>query len=251
MSNTSTLTCISRDGVWHGTCQCGWSLTSRRSGHSGSSALAYVEAHGRTHLRTKHHASSPLRRSRGRTVTLSAINERLLNKAERERYAELTTAVSARTSGSGTKPPMRSTFRDHPTSIALFVLWVPVLAGAFALAMNEDKTPEPHPDPFLWLMLAVLLGGWIPAAMVMARELDDWRRNSVASYLDGIGFSDRAASPVTSSDDDNDYYKSKRQLDHEWYGDHSELNWRDREQAQAWGMDADTYVSNWLEHDKD
>ena len=62
---------------------------------------------------------------------------------------------------------------------------------------------------------------------------------------------DRVASPVTSSDDDNDYYKSKRQLDHEWYGDHSELNWRDREQAQAWGMDADTYVSNWLEHDKD
>jgi hypothetical protein len=50
---------------------------------------------------------------------------------------------------------------------------------------------------------------------------------------------------------DSDDYMSKRQRDHLWYGDHSELNWRDREQAQAWGMDADTYVSNWLENDRD
>lgn len=50
------------------------------------------------------------------------------------------------------------------------------------------------------------------------------------------------------SDDGDDYrYKSKNQRDHEWYGDHSELNWRDREIGQMYGMDADTYVSNWLE----
>ncbi|RYB91849.1 hypothetical protein EUA93_17110 [Nocardioides oleivorans] len=53
------------------------------------------------------------------------------------------------------------------------------------------------------------------------------------------------------SDDDGYDNLSKKQSDHLWYGDHSELNWRDREQAQAWGMDADTYVSNWLENDKD
>lgn len=53
------------------------------------------------------------------------------------------------------------------------------------------------------------------------------------------------------SDDDGYDDLSKRQRDHLWYGDHSELNWRDREQAQSWGMDADTYVSNWLENDKD
>lgn len=55
----------------------------------------------------------------------------------------------------------------------------------------------------------------------------------------------------TISDDDAYDDLSKRQRDHLWYGDHSDLTWRDREQAQAWGMDADTYVSNWLEHDKD
>lgn len=53
------------------------------------------------------------------------------------------------------------------------------------------------------------------------------------------------------SDDDGRDNLSKRHRDHLWYGDHFELDWRDREQAQAWGMDADTFVSNWLEHDKD
>lgn len=164
----------------------------------------------------------------------------------------MTAAVGARTSAAGTKSAMHPTFRDHSGSIALFVLWFITVGGAFALAMNEDKTPEPHPDPFLWLMLIVLLGGWIPAAMVMAHELDDWRRSVVDRYLDTIGFSGRAVAASASWDnDDRDDYKSRRQLNHEWYGAHSELNWRDREQAQAWGMDADTYVSNWLENDKD
>lgn len=42
---------------------------------------------------------------------------------------------------------------------------------------------------------------------------------------------------------------TRRQEQHRWYGDHSDLTWRDREQAQAWGMDADTYKSNFLESD--
>jgi len=42
---------------------------------------------------------------------------------------------------------------------------------------------------------------------------------------------------------------SRRQEQHRWYGEHSDLTWRDREQAQAWGMDADTYKSNFLESD--
>lgn len=43
--------------------------------------------------------------------------------------------------------------------------------------------------------------------------------------------------------------KSTRQLNHEWYGDHSELNWRDRELGQLLGMDADTYVNNLRDSD--
>jgi hypothetical protein len=49
----------------------------------------------------------------------------------------------------------------------------------------------------------------------------------------------------------NNYVTTERQMQHEWYGGHSELSWRDREMAQIWGMDADTYVSNLKEHDPD
>ncbi|RXZ72765.1 hypothetical protein [Agromyces albus] len=45
--------------------------------------------------------------------------------------------------------------------------------------------------------------------------------------------------------------KSKRQMQHEWYGSHSELDWRDREQAEALGLDVETYISNVLENDRD
>jgi hypothetical protein len=43
-----------------------------------------------------------------------------------------------------------------------------------------------------------------------------------------------------------------RQYQHQWYGDHSELNWTHRVQAEGLGIDdADTYVNNFLENDKD
>lgn len=48
---------------------------------------------------------------------------------------------------------------------------------------------------------------------------------------------------------DGSYPRSARQTQHEWYGEHTELNFRHREQAEALGMDADTYVSNFLESD--
>lgn len=73
---------------------------------------------------------------------------------------------------------------------------------------------------------------------------------AVDEYLESIGYPSRRER-TRDSDHDDFPFKSRRQMQHEWYGDHSELNWRDREQAKILGMDADTYVSNVLEHDKD
>lgn len=50
-------------------------------------------------------------------------------------------------------------------------------------------------------------------------------------------------------DVDDDVQLTRRQKQHQWYGDNRDLDWRDREQAESWGMDADTYKSNWLESD--
>ncbi len=55
-------------------------------------------------------------------------------------------------------------------------------------------------------------------------------------------------------DDADDAYGdavSTRRRQHLWYGDHRELDWRDRELAEIWGMDSDEYVNNFLEHDRD
>lgn len=75
-------------------------------------------------------------------------------------------------------------------------------------------------------------------------------QRAVDDYLEGIGYASRRERSG-NRDRDDFQYKSRRQMQHEWYGDHSELNWRHREQAEMFGMDADTYVSNFLENDKD
>lgn len=124
----------------------GWSMTSRRSGHLGAARCLCRGVHGRAYLRTGHRASSSLRR-RGRTVTLG-VNERLLNKAEREQLFG-TDSCSQRTHNRiwHQATDAYDSSETNSTSIALLCFGVPVLAGAFALAMNEDKTPEPHPIP--------------------------------------------------------------------------------------------------------
>lgn len=55
--------------------------------------------------------------------------------------------------------------------------------------------------------------------------------------------------PRASADVDDEVPLTRRQQQHLWYGDNRDLDWRDREQAEAWGMDADTYKSDWLESD--
>ena len=67
----------------------------------------------------------------------------------------------------------------------------------------------------------------------------------------------RASKPVPAtpaprrqgSGSHQDVSMTRRQQQHLWYRDNSDLDWRDREQAESWGMDSDTYKSNWLESD--
>lgn len=195
---------------------------------------------GRTHLREQHGAESCLeRRLPGNVREYSGINERLLDKDQRKQYTEFVRA----TGRGGSKYRMK--LRDGMKAYLWLGVWVAVLA----LFLLPDWR---HPNLFLaFLMLAWVLVGWAPVIWITAREMESWRLRLVSTYLDSLGFEQRDPQVVGRDYDDSDDYMSKRQRDHLWYGDHSELNWRDREQAQAWGMDADTYVSNWLENDRD
>lgn len=100
-------------------------------------------------------------------------------------------------------------------------------------------------------VLGCLLGVafMIQSAVVADRAKKDALR-AVDEYLESIGYTSRRERTL-DSDSDDFQIKSRRRMQHEWYEDRSELNWRDREQAKIFGMDADTYVSNFLEHDKD
>lgn len=233
-------------------CDCGWTdSVSAGFRRTAAQVRSIAMERGRSHLRGQHGAKSCLERHLpGNVRELSGVNERLLDKDQREHYSELVRAANFRGPATTSKPKYRMKLRDGTRSYVALGAWAAILLPLVLLTAQEDSTPEPHPDPFLWLMLAWLLLGWIPAVVVLIRDAERWRLRLVTTYLDGIDFEHRDPQAVRG-DYDWDDYKSKRQRDHEWYGDHSELNWRDREQAQAWGMNADTYVSNWLENDKD
>ena len=233
------------------TCNCGWtervesgswlaSTTQRKSSTEKGKARSRAIEMARSHIGRVHGGLNCLsRRFPGNVLEVSGVNEMLLKEPQFERFRRL---VYGKT--------------PHGDSVGLYValaLWGVAIVGAFLLAVDEDSTPEPHPDPFLWLMLSVLFLGWLPAAWFFHREDKQQlrRKQRIESVLDEIDFRQVDPRPVRSGYSGNDDYASKRQRDHRWYADHSELNWRDREQAQAWGMDADTYASNWLEHDKD
>jgi hypothetical protein len=100
-----------------------------------------------------------------------------------------------------------------------------------------------------------------PGTFQTAERLRAEYLRDLKAFLDGIDYHTRLATyrfdhakgerevpqrgPVVR--DDHDEPMSKRRADHLWYGDHYELDWHDRVVGQSLGMDADTYVSNWLE----
>lgn len=77
------------------------------------------------------------------------------------------------------------------------------------------------------------------------RKAEEYRQREVESTR-GRG---ESRQPTSVRDYDDGPLKSTRQLQHEWYEGHSELNWQDREIAEMYGMDVDTYINNFKEAD--
>jgi len=136
------------------------------------------------------------------------------------------------------------------TPMRAFLQWLAIWlwcgaggVGFFFLlvASEEDKSPGPHPYPWLWLML-----GWPLLGILVV--LPDLIARSKSKSAETTDAPPQPAQPARSSRDDSDFYTTKKQDDHQWYGEHHELNWRDREYGQAMGWDVDAYV-NWLEQD--
>lgn len=141
------------------------------------------------------------------------------------------------------------------TLLVLACVAYPVLVIAFALlSVRFRDDPQDLGSLFDLLCVAVMFVGWFPimgiwtdASDRAARE----REERLTAFVRRIpGYNDRelrrhygsGGSPAPSS---------RRQMQHEWYEGHSELDYTDRTRGEMYGMDADTYISNVAEHDRD
>lgn len=145
-----------------------------------------------------------------------------------------------------------------PGTWSTLAIWVVLVIGLFVALVvtgsNSDGTVGTRGNPaagiLLTSMVVVMFGGIVLIILIArseARQLLDEER---LAYLHQIGYAQRTR-PWESPSSHSGYESTRRWSQHRWYEGHSELDYRDRETAEMFGMDADTYVSNFLENDKD
>lgn len=142
------------------------------------------------------------------------------------------------------------------SSWGLVLVGAAIGGGAVGVAANQYSD-----SPEFWSLvrnggiIALVLTG---LALIANLSTIGWKRRAferlLPDYVASLHLDRRAAAGRTgarTARSTGDVDKSRRQTQHEWYGDHAELNWHDRVRAEMYGIDADTYVSNVLENDKD
>jgi hypothetical protein len=134
-----------------------------------------------------------------------------------------------------------------------YMLWIPLTAAGTAFVAWVFMLATPLallPDLFGvgqgTIITYAAVGGAVLALIspLILRDSPQSKKAALASQP-----TNNASTPRVSADVDNDVQLTRRQKQHRWYSDHRDLDWRDREQAESWGMDADTYKSNWREAD--
>lgn len=177
---------------------------------------------------------------------------------ERAEYDRLEAALS------DARKPITNVF--HPAAVPAYLAtlaWLVAVALTGLWLLSMDATPDPSTfgirglagGTVLAVFVVTLLGGMVPILIVLGRGISRWQEAQesdgearIAAFLGRIGYEERLRDSRAGG---SSQWTSIRQSQHAWYGSHSELNWRDRERAEASGMDADTYINNVLEHDKD
>ncbi|WP_251151378.1 hypothetical protein [Cellulosimicrobium sp. Marseille-Q4280] len=138
-------------------------------------------------------------------------------------------------------------------TITYLALTLGLLTISFvALAHDRDGALDDIAG-LLTVGVGVLGVPWVLRAFRDAEHAKLERERAASRYLTQIRYHERERRRRLGSGGSGGASDSptRRQMQHEWYGDHSELTWRDREMGETLGMDSDTYVSNFLENDKD
>lgn len=169
------------------------------------------------------------------------VDPRVLNANERVTYSRLA-AEAAR--------------RGRGRPVAVLVVCLTITLGLFVLATASlAQNPESFVDDIAGVLCAVVGCAGAVGVIGMFRDAHVAHAERVREldrYLQRIRYHDRLRPrPGARRTRDDGGTKTRRQTQSEWYAGHSELTWRDREMGETLGLDADTYVSNYLENDKD
>lgn len=123
--------------------------------------------------------------------------------------------------------------------LPLLGAWTAV--STFFLISGAVQATQGHGSVLVAVGLGLLWAGLLTLPFHARRMVTRGTKSRQAAFLTVARDRARQASPVEHLDF---RYVSERQRQHEWYGDHADLDWRDRKIAEMYGMDADSYKSN-------
>lgn len=119
----------------------------------------------------------------------------------------------------------------------------------FATSERVESGAYRFDTRLMLLFAAVMVGGCVFPVVWQSRDRKriqarlDEAQARIDGFLDRVRYDERVKKNRSGG-----ATTSLRRSQHSWYGGHSELNWRHREQGELLGFDnADDYVSNFLE----
>jgi predicted lipid-binding transport protein (Tim44 family) len=164
---------------------------------------------------------------------LSSKDQARLTQAQRSEYERLKSNVASPPPNAGES--WLGPFL--PGLVAGLVALIIFLMTVFALLQSS------------WLMLVMaaegplLFGGWLLVTYIGSHRWNRKRRPEHERALTAFVDANRPRETAirTGWDDDT---RTERQSQHDWYGSHTELDWRDRKAAATFGMTSDEWSSN-------
>lgn len=138
---------------------------------------------------------------------------------------------------------------DVVTTSIVMIIWVILFSGSALLTGHYDMTHNDLQYPFIVLMIIFLFLSPVPILMARRAQIraEEARDSRVTAFKERINYKQRLRSGHSGGGSS----ASRRQMQHEWYGDNPDLGWQDRERAEMFGLDVETYRSNVLENDRD
>ena len=162
---------------------------------------------------------------------MGSVNLDGLTRAEQDEYARL---------GDLSTYPSRERRAVYRPVLPLLGAWT--AASTFFLVIGGIEASQGQDSSLVAVGLGILFAGVVTIPFHARRVALRGVKARQESYL--AEARSRPRQPVDSRDDFR--HVSERQRQREWYGEHSDLNWRDRQTAETLGMDADSYKSNFL-----